>query len=123
MDDSDNASYVFKFVRSVPAGKVVTYGQVAEEISAVRLTARDVGAAMRFAPHDVPWQRVVGAKGYLPIAKRSPELPLQQRKLLEQEGVAFLTGDTPRVDMSVSQWLPQGPSQGGLFDEEITEEK
>lgn len=120
MDDTARYAYVFDFVRSVPVGKVVTYGQIADEVYPARLTARDVGTAMRFAPRDVPWQRVVGAKGYLPIAKRSPELHLQQRRLLEQEGVAFLAGDTSRVDMRLSQWLPEGQSQGSLFDEGTT---
>lgn len=118
MDDTEKHAFVYDFVRSVPVGKVVTYGQAAEEIEAVRLTARDVGAAMRFAPRDVPWQRVVGAKGFLPIAKRSPDLYLEQRRLLEREGVVFISGDAPRVDMSVSQWAPRGRFQGSLFDGE-----
>ncbi len=37
----------------------------------------------------MPWQRVVGADGYLRIAKRSPELWQLQRALLEAEGVTF----------------------------------
>ncbi len=116
MDELDTFAHVYEFVRSVPPGKVVTYGQVAGEIFAVRLSARDVGAAMAVAPKDVPWQRVVGANGYLPIAKRNPDLCLLQRRLLEAEGVAFLNDTSPRVDMRKSQWLPAGELQGSLFD-------
>ncbi len=117
MDDFESFEVVYAFVRTVPAGKVVTYGQIAEEIATVRLTARMVGTAMRYAPVDVPWQRVVGAEGSLPIAKRSPEMYRVQRDLLEKEGVAFLSQDSPRVDMRRCQWHYLEPSQGNLFDE------
>jgi methylated-DNA-protein-cysteine methyltransferase-like protein len=107
---------VYAFVRSIPSGKVVTYGQVAGTLEDVSLTARQVGAAMRAAPPDVPWQRVVGAGGSLPIAKLSPELKSRQRELLEQEGVVFLPGGNERVDMRKSQWMPPLEEQSRLFD-------
>jgi alkylated DNA nucleotide flippase Atl1 len=75
---------------------------------------------MRFAPQDVPWQRVVGVGGALPIIKRSPELHQQQRSLLLEERVVFLPGDAARVDMAKCQWLPAevlagAPPSEGLF--------
>lgn len=109
---------VYAFVRSVPVGKVVTYGQVAGMLTDVSLTARQVGTAMRTVPDGVPWQRVVGAGGFLPIAKRSLELKSRQRELLEQEGVVFMSGDNERVDMRKSQWMPPLEEQAGLFDTE-----
>src|SRR5690348_10404477 len=80
---------VYAAVREIPAGRVATYGQIADIVRGVSLTARQVGTAMRFAPGDVPWQRVVGAGGRLPIARRSPELKLLQLRLLTLEGVEF----------------------------------
>jgi methylated-DNA-protein-cysteine methyltransferase-like protein len=119
MEESEIQEAVYTFVRQVPPGKVVTYGQVADSIAAVSLTPRQVGAIMRYAPEDVPWQRVIGAGGYLPIVKRSPELKLRQQELLEREGVIFLSRETGRVDMQQSQWLAQGVrTQGSLFDTE-----
>ncbi|HZO91372.1 MAG TPA: MGMT family protein [Chthonomonadaceae bacterium] len=120
MEEQDNFEAVYAFVRSVPPGKVVTYGQVAGMVEGVSLTARQVGAAMHVAPKDVPWQRVVGAGGALPIAKRNPDLKKLQRRLLEQEGVRFLPGEEDRVDMARCQWRPQGQEteQGSLFAEE-----
>jgi methylated-DNA-protein-cysteine methyltransferase-like protein len=94
---------VYKAVRAIPCGKVATYGQIADSVTGVSITARQVGTAMRFAPKDVPWQRVVGAGGRLPIARRSPELKLLQARLLEQEGVIFLPPDSDRIDMACSQ--------------------
>ncbi|HLV81898.1 MAG TPA: MGMT family protein [Chthonomonadaceae bacterium] len=118
--DKDLFELVYAFVRKVPPGKVVTYGQVADGVTGAALTARQVGHAMRYAPNDVPWQRVVGAGGRLPIARRSPQMKLQQRRLLEQEGVAFLPNTEDQVDMSRFQWLPDPPStaQGSLFSED-----
>src|SRR5947208_1776691 len=104
-EDIDSSEAVYAFVRSVPPGRVVTYGQVAGEVTGVALTARQVGGIMSFAPQDVPWQRVVGAGGRLPIAKRSPELKRKQRQLLEEEGVVFKAEDSDCVDMPRSQWL------------------
>ena len=56
---------------------------------AVGAPARAVGWAMNQAPDDVPWQRVVGADGYLRIARRSPHLRDLQQQLLEGEGVVL----------------------------------
>jgi alkylated DNA nucleotide flippase Atl1 len=97
----------------------VTYGQVAECLESIALTPRQVGTAMRYAPEDVPWQRVVGAGGYLPIARRSPEMRALQRRLLEQEEVIFRPGDTDRVDMERCQWNAFSEARApSLFDEE-----
>ena len=115
MEELEIYAPVYAFVRTVPAGKVVTYGQVADSVSGVALTARQVGTAMRYAPPDVPWQRVVGAGGTLPIAKLGPEKQILQRDLLQQEGVAFV-GDSLKIDMAHSQWLPQESTSGSLFD-------
>ena len=73
---------------------------------------------MRTVPAGVPWQRVVGAGGLLPIAKRSLELKSRQRELLEQEGVVFLTGANERVDMRKCQWMPPLEEQSSLFESE-----
>lgn len=112
------ASAVFDFVRSVPAGKVVTYGQVAECVTTVALTARQVGQIMSAPPPDVPWHRVVGAGGGLPISKRAPELGVLQRHLLQGEGVAFLSNEGGGVDMARHQWGRDEWAQPALFDDE-----
>lgn len=83
---------VYAKVREVPPGNVVTYGQVAAALGSVR-AARQVGfalAGLRVRPEDsdVPWHRVINAKGM--ISHRGElERPSEQRELLEAEGVAF----------------------------------
>ncbi|TNE88274.1 MAG: cysteine methyltransferase [Deltaproteobacteria bacterium] len=83
---------VYDKVREVPHGKVVTYGQVAAALGSVR-AARQVGfalAGLRVRPEDsdVPWHRVINAKGM--ISHRGDLLrPTEQQELLEAEGVTF----------------------------------
>lgn len=109
----DPAEAVYAVVRSVPEGKVVTYGQVADMAEGIAVTARQVGAIMYAVPPDVPWHRVLGAGGRLSIAKRSPVLAREQRRLLAAEGVRFRADEA--VDMALSQWRPYGEDRG-LFE-------
>lgn len=85
---------IYQIVRSIPRGSVMSYGQVGGLCGA---TARTVGWAMSVAPEAVPWHRVVGADGMLRIGRRSPELKLLQKKLLNDEGVTLGADDC--VDM------------------------
>ena len=50
-------------VECVPAGRVVSYGDIAELVGT---SARRVGAVMASAGPGVPWWRVVNAAGRLP---------------------------------------------------------
>ena len=90
---------VYRFVKKIPRGHVVTYGQLAR---ALKLPggARTAGRAMYACPagRGIPWQRVVGAQGRILI--REPQASLQ-RKLLESEGTRFVGS---RVDLAAHQW-------------------
>ena len=90
LDDTHLFNAIFDAARQIPSGQVMSYGQVGFEAGGI--SARIVGWAMANAAEDgdVPWQRVVGSDGYLRIGRRSPELQLLQRRLLEAEGVQFL---------------------------------
>lgn len=83
---------VYAVVRSIPRGRVLSYGDVAALVGSPR-AARGVGAALnRLEPeHDVPWWRVVNRDGRLTIPPHHG-LRALQRTLLEREGVAFDRG-------------------------------
>ena len=106
MAKSKKASFfmqVYRVVGTIPPGRVLTYGQIATLLGAP-YQARQVGWAMHGCPPGLPWHRVVGAGGRL--LTRSPSPPggaLQQRHLLEQEGVLFAGH---RVDMRFHQFVP-----------------
>lgn len=81
---------IYQVVRQIPAGQVATYGQVAD-LANLPGRARLVGYALyRVAPDaDIPWHRVINAKGEIsesPVRFGSDHL---QRVLLEAEGIQF----------------------------------
>lgn len=80
---------VYAFLREVPPGRVVTYGQVALELGSPS-AARAVGYALHFlhAESDVPWWRVVNASGGISHGSRGLSAEVQ-RDRLELEGVRF----------------------------------
>ncbi len=95
---------VWAFVGLVPRARVVTYGQVALELGAPA-AARAVGYALRVLPADtdVPWWRVINAKGAISLRGRGPQADLQ-RSLLEHEGVRF--GADGTTDLHAYRWWP-----------------
>lgn len=106
------ADRIYAVVRRIPPGRVATYGQVAA-LAGLPGHARQVGQALRETPEgvEIPWQRVINAKGEV-----SPRggLGLEQgwqRHLLEEEGVVF--DDRGRIDLDRFGWDPdaQPPSQ------------
>lgn len=84
-------------VRTVPAGRVTTYGDVAAALGSPRV-ARHVGWALAALPEgtDVPWHRVINAQGRVSF-KGDPVRAERQRARLEREGVRFDAAD--RVDL------------------------
>lgn len=80
---------IYRVVRRVPRGHVVTYGQVAR-LAGLEGQARLVGYALSALPQHsvVPWHRVVNREGR--VSRRAvPGAELSQRLLLEAEGVRF----------------------------------
>ena len=104
---SDFYEAVYRLVRRIPRGRVMTYGQIATILGCPR-AARAVGYAMHAsgARDDVPWQRVINSKGRI-SAKTEVERPLIQRMLLEAEGVGF--DETETCDLGLYLWEPSNP--------------
>ena len=100
---------VYRVVRQIPRGKVATYGQVAALLGYPR-AARTVGYAMKRCPHDIPWQRVVSARGGISLRANVSGM-ITQRVLLEQEGIGFRRG---RVDLARDRWM--GPRRRPRLD-------
>lgn len=99
---------IYAMVRRVPPGRVTTYGRIADLVGSC--TARMVGYAMaalkRGAAPDVPWQRVINAKGKISVHGDGIGNAMQ-RDLLEQEGIVFDAQD--RVDFEKFGWTgPEG---------------
>lgn len=101
----DNYARIYDVVRQIPRGKIASYGQVAD-LAGLHGHARQVGYALHATPDevDIPWQRVVNAKGE--ISPRSdPMMEGVQQSILEAEGVEFdLNG---RIRLSLYRWEPR----------------
>lgn len=89
-------------VRSVPSGRVASYGAIAD-LAGSPGAARAVGTVLRSLPEgsDVPWWRVISARGELTIPRTGHRRTLQTA-LLADEGVTL--GDDGRVDMRRFGW-------------------
>ena len=94
--DRSWAKQVWKVVLDIPAGHVLTYGEVAR-LSGMPRAARRVSQAMSWAPRamKLPWHRVINAQGKISIPEDSPWHE-KQKSLLQEEGVVFLKG---KVDL------------------------
>jgi methylated-DNA-protein-cysteine methyltransferase-like protein len=100
---------VYQIVQLIPPGRVATYGQVARLLGMVR-GARTVGWALRSLPEDrdIPWQRVINARGTISFGPNSPGAAIQ-RALLEGEGVVF--DEQGGVDLKVYGWAGLEPAE------------
>jgi methylated-DNA-protein-cysteine methyltransferase-like protein len=86
-----------RIIRSVPKGKVSTYGKVAAA-AGYPLYHRAVARLLRKAPlQGLPWQRIVGAGGEI---KLRGEAAAEQRLRLSIEGVKFRG---KRVNMEICE--------------------
>jgi methylated-DNA-protein-cysteine methyltransferase-like protein len=92
-------------VRRIPEGRVATYGQVAA-MAGLPGRARQVGYAMAALPEgsDLPWHRVINARGEVSRRRGGRTFERIQRALLEAEGVRF--DDRGRVDLARFRWDP-----------------
>lgn len=83
-------SVIYAIVRSIPRGRVATYGQIAE-LAGIPSGHRVVARAMRNCPPRLPWQRVVGKKDArrAQVVTAEDDHGSQQRALLEAEKVGF----------------------------------
>ena len=104
---------IYRVVRRIPAGRVATYGQVAE-LAGLHGQARLVGYALHAVATDdarLPWHRVLNARGAISLRAEGPGGSVLQRLRLEREGVRF--DGRGRVDLDAVRWRPRGWSERG----------
>ncbi|MDP5272956.1 MGMT family protein [Chengkuizengella axinellae] len=78
-----------KIIKQIPAGKVMTYGQIAKIAGSPR-GARQVVRILHSMSqkHKLPWHRVINAKGEIGL---KDDLFFIQKMSLESEGVVFIS--------------------------------
>ncbi len=90
MVDESLVEKILRAVELVPAGRVVSYGDIA---SIVGIGPRHVGNVLARWGHGVPWWRVTNSKGELP-----PSLLADARARWQAEGVPITSFGRCRLD-------------------------
>lgn len=105
MAASGSYEKIYEVVRRIPKGRIATYGQVAT-LAGFPGHARQVGYALSALPDesDVPWHRVINARGEVSIRSEGFYHSLQ-RNMLEAEGVMF--DASSRVSLQTYSWKPR----------------
>lgn len=96
-----------EIIKSIPCGKVMTYGQIAAEAGSPR-GARQVVRILHSMSevHQLPWHRVVNAKGE--IAIKEEETHYLQVALLKKEGI--IVDEHHRINLKQCRYDYQEPS-------------
>lgn len=84
-----NREAIYLALMSIPAGKVITYGQLAA-LAGMPGAARLAGTVLCGLPEktELPWHRVINAQGKISLPEGSPGHHEQKRRL-EAEGIKF----------------------------------
>ena len=93
MEADERRRRILEAVREIPEGFVSTYGDVSP--GAPRLAGQVLATTDE---PGLPWWRVVRADGSLAAGER-------QRSRLDAEGVPFVAGGKPRVDLEIALYL------------------
>ena len=100
--DGDYTEAVLAVVATIPAGRVMTYGDVAWTFG--RAGARAVGMVLRYHGSTTAWWRVIRAGGHPPTG-----LEAEARTHYAAEGTPLLPADTQagyRIDLRRAAWTP-----------------
>jgi methylated-DNA-protein-cysteine methyltransferase-like protein len=104
LEGDEAVAAICAVVRRIPAGWVATYGQIAAMAGLPR-RARLVGHVLQNLDPaiNIPWHRVVNAKGEVSYAASRNGGDAVQRRLLEKEGIVF--DDRNRFNLDRFRWL------------------
>lgn len=88
-NSGSNREAIYLALMTIPAGKVITYGQLAA-LAGLPGAARLAGTLLCGLPEntELPWHRVINAQGKISMPEDSPGYK-EQKYRLEAEGVEF----------------------------------
>lgn len=105
---------IYQIVRQIPKGRVATYGQVAD-LASLYGKARLVGYALYrvdMSLSDIPWHRVINAKGEISQSPARYGAEYLQRSLLEFEGIKF--SSEGKINLREYLWRPPSNLEDAL---------
>lgn len=88
---------IIELIKTVPEGKVSSYGAIAK-MSGEGINPRRVGYVLKKYSDDLAdhWFRIINSAGKISVSKTTP-LYMIQKQLLEKEGIRFSKSD--KVDL------------------------
>ncbi|GAX44079.1 putative methyltransferase [Tolypothrix sp. NIES-4075] len=98
---------IYAIVRQIPIGRVATYGQIAD-LAHLYGKARLIGYALYqvdISLSDIPWHRVINAKGEISHSMQRNGTDYKQRSLLEEEGIKF--NPEGKINLREYLWQPE----------------
>lgn len=92
---------VYKYLKTIPKGKVVTYGQIGEHFGNKKL-ARAIGNILHANPDPIgsPCYKVVNQKGELAKNFKDGGINMQKKRL-QNDGIEVIKN---KVDLGKYQW-------------------
>lgn len=94
---------VIKIIQQIPAGKVMTYGQIAKVAGSPRAARQVVRILHSMSEkYKLPWHRVINSKGE--IGLKDDELFMVQKLSLESEGIHFQSKNS--INLNRYQYHP-----------------
>lgn len=99
----DFTEEAIRLIKSIPKGKVATYGQIAHMTGLYPSVRRVVWILHSCSEKEgLPWHRVVNRLGK--ISLRPGKGYEKQKEMLEKEGIVFDKND--RIDLERCRWEP-----------------
>jgi alkylated DNA nucleotide flippase Atl1 len=98
----DFVSRVLTVVEEIPAGRAMSYGDVAAAVGS--RAARGVGQVMAYYGSDVPWWRVVRASGH---PAQNHEASALEYYRAESTPLKWSASGVFRVDLTRARWSPE----------------
>jgi methylated-DNA-protein-cysteine methyltransferase related protein len=101
---------IYKIVKQIPLGQVATYGQIAD-LAGLYGKACLVGYALFRVDikDDIPWHRVINAKGEISYSFQRQGGDYLQKVLLEAEGIKFQSNG--KINLNQYLWQPNTLAQ------------
>ncbi|MFL0810614.1 MAG: MGMT family protein [Agarilytica sp.] len=104
IDERPRAERIYACLAQVPAGKVVTYGQLAK-LAGLGSAARFVGTTLGKMPSDttLPWWRVINAHGRISFPPESEKYASQRQRLARED---VFIGKNHKINLNDYLWKP-----------------
>lgn len=97
-------SEVIEIIKSIPKGKVATYGQIAALAGNPRASRQVVRVIHSMSSkHNLPWHRIINSKGKIAIIDKTGADEQKFRLLSEDVEVS----ENYTINLKKFQWLPQ----------------